>query len=259
MFRFHRRCRVLSPSRLPSALAWPGPKTPKPIKVLWCTGGGFHDYKGLQPILTKAIQEALAASHHVHAFDRSQGVGQEGFCRQLRLDRPLLLPARSTGTSREARKAYRREPRQDDPRRQAGRGDPWHASLLSRTEARSRRLLRGHGADFRQARQGQGNCHQEGLGSLDRGRLAGRLEDQERRVVRERQVLRRGAAARRSDGHQCHANHVLQAKLLDLIDRGLDRWRQRPRRRHPTRPGNSGQRPRPDRPGPVLGQALLAN
>jgi type 1 glutamine amidotransferase len=30
---------------------------PKPIKVLWCTGGGFHDYKGLQPILTKAIQK----------------------------------------------------------------------------------------------------------------------------------------------------------------------------------------------------------
>ena len=28
----------------------------KPIKVLWCTGGRFHDYKGLQPILTKAIQ-----------------------------------------------------------------------------------------------------------------------------------------------------------------------------------------------------------
>ncbi len=29
----------------------------KPMKVLWCTGGGFHDYKGLQPILTKAIQQ----------------------------------------------------------------------------------------------------------------------------------------------------------------------------------------------------------
>ena len=38
-------------------IIWPGPKSPKPIKVLWCTGGGFHDYKGLQPILTKAIQE----------------------------------------------------------------------------------------------------------------------------------------------------------------------------------------------------------
>lgn len=32
----------------------------KPIKVLWCTGGGFHDYKGLQPILTKAIQKYSA-------------------------------------------------------------------------------------------------------------------------------------------------------------------------------------------------------
>lgn len=29
----------------------------KPIKVLWCTGGGFHDYKGLLPILTKGIQK----------------------------------------------------------------------------------------------------------------------------------------------------------------------------------------------------------
>ena len=32
-------------------------ETPKPIKVLWCTGGGFHDYKGLQPVLTQAIQK----------------------------------------------------------------------------------------------------------------------------------------------------------------------------------------------------------
>jgi len=31
--------------------------SPKPIRVLWCTGGGFHDYKGLQPILTQAIQK----------------------------------------------------------------------------------------------------------------------------------------------------------------------------------------------------------
>ncbi|MGA2258035.1 MAG: ThuA domain-containing protein [Thermoguttaceae bacterium] len=29
----------------------------KPIKVLWCTGGGFHDYKGLQSVLTTAIQK----------------------------------------------------------------------------------------------------------------------------------------------------------------------------------------------------------
>jgi uncharacterized protein len=35
----------------------PKPENIKPIKVLWCTGGGFHDYKGLQPILTKAIQK----------------------------------------------------------------------------------------------------------------------------------------------------------------------------------------------------------
>lgn len=29
----------------------------EPIKILWCTGGGFHDYKGLEPVLTKAIQK----------------------------------------------------------------------------------------------------------------------------------------------------------------------------------------------------------
>ena len=35
----------------------PNSTGPKSIKVLWCTGGGFHDYKGLQLILTKAIQK----------------------------------------------------------------------------------------------------------------------------------------------------------------------------------------------------------
>ena len=30
---------------------------PRPLKVLWCTGGGFHDYKGLGPLLTKGIQK----------------------------------------------------------------------------------------------------------------------------------------------------------------------------------------------------------
>lgn len=30
---------------------------PRPLKVLWCTGGGFHDYKGLTPFLTEAIQK----------------------------------------------------------------------------------------------------------------------------------------------------------------------------------------------------------
>jgi uncharacterized protein len=29
----------------------------KPIKVLWCTGGASHDYKGLRPVLTKGIQK----------------------------------------------------------------------------------------------------------------------------------------------------------------------------------------------------------
>jgi type 1 glutamine amidotransferase len=30
---------------------------PQPLKVLWCTGGGFHDYKGLTPLLTEGIQK----------------------------------------------------------------------------------------------------------------------------------------------------------------------------------------------------------
>ena len=30
---------------------------PQPLKVLWCTGGGSHDYKGLTPLLTKSIQK----------------------------------------------------------------------------------------------------------------------------------------------------------------------------------------------------------
>jgi uncharacterized protein len=34
-----------------------GAEEPKPLKVLWCTGGGFHDYKGLTPLLTKKIQQ----------------------------------------------------------------------------------------------------------------------------------------------------------------------------------------------------------
>ena len=29
----------------------------QPLKVLWCTGGGAHDYKGLTPLLTKSIQK----------------------------------------------------------------------------------------------------------------------------------------------------------------------------------------------------------
>src|SRR4051794_15081750 len=30
---------------------------PKPLKVLWCTGGGFHDFDGLTPLLTDAIKK----------------------------------------------------------------------------------------------------------------------------------------------------------------------------------------------------------
>jgi uncharacterized protein len=29
----------------------------KPLTVLWCSGGGFHDYKNLTPLLTQAIQK----------------------------------------------------------------------------------------------------------------------------------------------------------------------------------------------------------
>ena len=29
----------------------------KPLAVLWCTGGGYHDYKNLTPQLTQAIRK----------------------------------------------------------------------------------------------------------------------------------------------------------------------------------------------------------
>ena len=47
---------VLGMANLASAKA----PTKPPLKILWCTGGGFHDYKGLQPILTEAIQKYAA-------------------------------------------------------------------------------------------------------------------------------------------------------------------------------------------------------
>jgi type 1 glutamine amidotransferase len=30
---------------------------PRPLKVLWCTGGGFHDFKGLTPLLNESMQQ----------------------------------------------------------------------------------------------------------------------------------------------------------------------------------------------------------
>ena len=38
---------------------------PPPLKVLWCTGGGSHDYKGLTPQLTKSIQKYANAEFNV--------------------------------------------------------------------------------------------------------------------------------------------------------------------------------------------------
>ncbi|MGA2032041.1 MAG: ThuA domain-containing protein [Thermoguttaceae bacterium] len=38
---------------------------PKPLKVLWCTGGGSHDYKGLTPLLTKSIRKYARAEFDV--------------------------------------------------------------------------------------------------------------------------------------------------------------------------------------------------
>jgi type 1 glutamine amidotransferase len=41
------------------ALSLPAPATadePAPLKVLWCTGGGFHDFKGVTPLLCQSIQ-----------------------------------------------------------------------------------------------------------------------------------------------------------------------------------------------------------
>ncbi len=37
----------------------------QPLKVLWCTGGGSHDYKRLTPLLTKSIQKYAKAEFDV--------------------------------------------------------------------------------------------------------------------------------------------------------------------------------------------------
>ena len=41
----------------PAQADGPAPTGSKPIKVLWCTGGKSHDYKGLEPVLTRGIQK----------------------------------------------------------------------------------------------------------------------------------------------------------------------------------------------------------
>ena len=50
---------------------------PKPLKVLWCTGGGSHDYKGLTPLLTKSIQKYARVEFDVSWDYKSWG--QKGF------------------------------------------------------------------------------------------------------------------------------------------------------------------------------------
>ena len=38
---------------------------PKPLNVLWCTGGGFHDFKGLTPLLNDSIRKYANARFDV--------------------------------------------------------------------------------------------------------------------------------------------------------------------------------------------------
>src|SRR5438270_175560 len=38
---------------------------PRPLKVLWCTGGGFHDFKGLTPLLNDSIRKYANARFDV--------------------------------------------------------------------------------------------------------------------------------------------------------------------------------------------------
>ena len=121
-------------------------ENPMAIKVLWCTGGGFHDYKGLQPILTKAIQKHSPLPIRFTASTDPSDWAKPGFADNYDLIVLFFTQHDPTGKSIVDNIA------QDDRRRQAGRGDSWHAALLSRAEPRSRRLLRGPGVDFRQAR-----------------------------------------------------------------------------------------------------------
>jgi type 1 glutamine amidotransferase len=39
------------------ALGVAAPSRAEELKVLWCTGGGFHDFKGLTPLLNESIQK----------------------------------------------------------------------------------------------------------------------------------------------------------------------------------------------------------
>jgi type 1 glutamine amidotransferase len=54
-------------------------ENPKPVEVLWCTGGGFHDYKGLRPILTRAIQKQSPLSLKFTDSTDPKDWAQKGF------------------------------------------------------------------------------------------------------------------------------------------------------------------------------------
>ena len=47
------------------ALALPAPARAEEIKVLWCTGGGFHDFKGLTPLLNESMRKYAAVRFDV--------------------------------------------------------------------------------------------------------------------------------------------------------------------------------------------------
>jgi type 1 glutamine amidotransferase len=51
----------------------------RPVKVLWCTGGGFHDYKNLAPILSKGIQENSPLPITFTISTKPEDWGKNGF------------------------------------------------------------------------------------------------------------------------------------------------------------------------------------
>ncbi len=120
-----------------------GADEPRPLKVLWCTGGGSHDYKGLTPLLTKSIQKYARAEFDV-SWDY-KAWAKKGFADkydaivQFHTVHDKDLAVSKAITDNIATTIHAGKPALDHPR---------SASFLSRIERGSRPLLRSHRPDL---------------------------------------------------------------------------------------------------------------
>ena len=161
----------------------PGPR-PQADQGPWCTGGGSHDYKGLQPVLTKAIQKKSPPPIAFTPSTDPKEWAKKGFADKYdvlvlfftqhdKAGKPIV--ANIAQTIRDGKPAV-----------------VIHGTLHSYRELNQDRATVCEAMGLTSVRHDKAREKtptQEGLGPLDRGRLAGRLEDRKRRVVRERQVL----------------------------------------------------------------------